>query len=179
MLRANVGLSRKISRDFNSSGYSVSLDGEIPVFVHEPEVIIEKILELFSLAEEALAQEIELDRRNDSLGRLNENRPISNHEISGNENPCLPRNGTHEKSQGDQAQASNIGNKELATDKQVQFLLAIGKRFKLTTLQLESRVAKIIGRKCGLNDLTKAEAGLVLDRLKKETQGNNTPNGHH
>jgi len=29
MLRVNVGLSRKLSKDYNSTGYSVNLDGEV------------------------------------------------------------------------------------------------------------------------------------------------------
>ena len=30
MLRAYVGLSRKVSRDYQSTGYTVNIDGEIP-----------------------------------------------------------------------------------------------------------------------------------------------------
>ena len=75
MLRANVGLSRKITRDFNSTGYSVNLDGEIPFSVDDPEAITEKIKELFSLAQEALAVEISRDQGEDAIGRRDEERP--------------------------------------------------------------------------------------------------------
>src|SRR5262245_58365153 len=51
MLRAIVSLSRKISRDYNSTGYSVTLDGEIPFTPDESEAVQEKISELFHLAE--------------------------------------------------------------------------------------------------------------------------------
>jgi hypothetical protein len=37
MLRANVGISRKITRDYNSTGYSVSIDGEINAAVDDAE----------------------------------------------------------------------------------------------------------------------------------------------
>ena len=50
-----------------------------------------------------------------------------------------------------------------ATNKQIQFLLNLGKREGLTTPQLENRVAGILGRETGLYDLTKQEAGAVLD----------------
>ena len=48
----------------------------------------------------------------------------------------------------------------------------MGKRFKLTTPQLEGRIAEIIGRQCGVYDLTKKEAGLVLDHLTNSASGN-------
>ncbi|MFN5708336.1 MAG: hypothetical protein ACK48X_09800, partial [Planctomycetota bacterium] len=57
------------------------------------------------------------------------------------------------------------GNEEVATNKQVQFILTMGKRFKLSTPQLESRIVQIVGRKCGVYELTKKEAGRVLDQL--------------
>ena len=43
MLRASVSLSRKISRDFNSTGYTVTLDGEIPYPPSDSEGVAEKI----------------------------------------------------------------------------------------------------------------------------------------
>lgn len=36
MLRASVSLSRKVSHDFNSSGYTVTLDGEVPTRLTTP-----------------------------------------------------------------------------------------------------------------------------------------------
>ena len=65
------------------------------------------------------------------------------------------------------------GNEVQATNKQVQFVLNMGKRFKLSTPQLENRVAEIIGRRCGVYDLTKKEAGLVLDHFTKAADGSN------
>ena len=86
MLKANVGLSRKITRDYNSTGYSVNLDGEILVPTDDPEAITEKIKELFSLAQEALAQEIDRDQGEDSIGRRDEERPAPKPQPNGNGN---------------------------------------------------------------------------------------------
>jgi len=187
MLKANVGLSRKITRDFNSTGYSVNLDGEILVPTDDPEAITEKIKELFSLAQEALAQEIDRDQGEDAIGRRDEERPAPKPQANGNgnghadkpSNASTPRstptngNGTTNGQTGGQT-----GNAEAATNKQVQFLLTMGKRFKLSTPQLEGRVAEIIGRRCGVYDLTKKEAGLVLDHFTKETNGTSNGNGN-
>ncbi len=178
MLRANVGLSRKISRDYNSTGYSVNLDGEIPVSVDEPEVIAEKIKELFSLAQEALNVEIDRDQSEDSIGRRDEERPAANPTNNGNGNGQTSRSNASSASRSTPPQANGPkpaqnGNEEMATNKQVQFLLTMGKRFKLSTPQLESRVGEIIGRRCGVYELTKKEAGLVLDTFTKATNGTN------
>jgi len=51
----------------------------------------------------------------------------------------------------------------------------MGKRLKLSTPQLESRIAEITGRRCGVYDITKKEAGLVLDHFTKDAGG--TDNG--
>ena len=59
MLKVNVGLSRKLSRDFNSTGYSVNLEGEVANPVDDPEGVIEKIREYYDLAEEALRDQVE------------------------------------------------------------------------------------------------------------------------
>ena len=41
MLRANVGLSRKVSRDYQSTGYTVNIDGEIPFLPDDAEGVLE------------------------------------------------------------------------------------------------------------------------------------------
>lgn len=197
MIRANVGLSRKISRDYNSTGYSVNLDGEIPVSVDDAEGVTEKIKELFSLAQEALAQEIDRDQGEDAIGRRDEERPQPKPEANGNGNspasknstapppqapnngsapPPAPKNGTPPPQEQPRNNGSQ-GQENAATNKQIQFLLTMGKRFKLSTSQLEGRIAEIIGRRCGVYNLTKKEAGLVLDHLTKSTNGNGNGNG--
>jgi hypothetical protein len=49
MLNLNVGLSRKVSRGYNSTGFSVNLEGEVCAPLDDPEMIIEKIKELYDL----------------------------------------------------------------------------------------------------------------------------------
>jgi hypothetical protein len=173
MLRANVGLSRKISRDYNSTGYSVNLDGEITASLDDSEAVIEKIKELFSLAQEALVQEIDRDQSEAAIGRRDEEPPVSRVEVNerGNAHAGASSNGSDPRSastSGNGSRTGSQGNQEPATNKQVQFLLNMGKRFKLSTPQLENRVAEIIGRRCGIYELTKKEAGLVLNHFTKD-----------
>lgn len=185
MLRANVGLSRKITRDYNSTGYSVNLDGEIPFSVDDAEAITVKIKELFSLAQEALAVEISRDQGEDAIGRRDEERPQpkpaptgngqAHRSDNGNGQADRPSNGPAPRStptNGTGPKNGQAGNEEPASNKQVQYLLTMGKRFKLFKPQLENRVAEIIGRRCGVYDLTKKEAGLVLDHFTKAANAN-------
>ncbi len=58
MLKVNVGLSRKVSKDYNSTGFSLNLEGEVCVPLDDPEMVIEKIKELYDLAEESLDQQV-------------------------------------------------------------------------------------------------------------------------
>jgi len=55
MLRVNVGLSRKLSKDYNSTGYSVNLEGELTAHVNDPEAVVVQAKEIYDLAEEILA----------------------------------------------------------------------------------------------------------------------------
>ena len=182
MLRGNVGLSRKLTRDFNSTGYSVNLDGEIPISVDDPAAIIEKIKELFSLAQEALSLEIDRDQGEDAIGRRDEERPQpkpannanghADRPSNGNGTANPPSNGSAPRSTPANGTGAKNGQEEAATNKQVQFMLTMSKRLKLSTPQLEGRIAEITGRRCGVYDLTKKEAGLVLDNFTKAADAN-------
>ena len=77
MLRANVGLSRKLSKDYNSTGYSVNLDGEITAPVSDPEAVFEQVKELFDLAEEVLNQQIDRSRSEAAIASHDEEPPTS------------------------------------------------------------------------------------------------------
>lgn len=165
-LKVNVGLSRKLSRDFQSTGYSVNLEGEVTIPLDDPEAVIEKIREYYDLADEALRDQIARYESDSAIASRDEERPTAppqrqSNGSNGNGHQPPPAN-------GGQNQNGNRSD-EAATNKQVQFLLTMGKRHKLSGKALENRIAGIIGRTCGVYDLTKREAGLVLDEL---TSGN-------
>ncbi len=174
MLKVNVGLSRKRSRDFNSSGYSVNLEGEIAASLDDSEAIIERIREYYDLAEEALQDQIERDESDSAIASRDVQPTATESHHPGN-GYGTERNG-HERPEPARTASPN-GNRpdEPATNKQIQFLLTIGKRQKLSTKQLEHRVSGITGRVCELYDLTKREAGLAIDHL---TKSNGTADGN-
>jgi len=186
MLRANVGLSRKLSKDYNSTGYSINLDGEITAPVSDPEAVIEQVKELFDLAEEALDQQVNRSQSDSAIASHDEEpRPqalvnrISNGNNGSSENHRA--NGTNQIKDQVQTPPSKNGNgngheEQPATNKQVQYLLSIGKRQRLTTVQLEKKIAEILGRPVGVYDLSKESAGVVIEALSNSngTSANGT-----
>ena len=162
MLKANIGLSRKLTKDYQSSGFSVNIEGELTAPTSDAEAVIEQIKELYDLAEEALDQQIERSRSVEAIAaRDAERRP-----------DVQPTNG-HVAAAERHASNGSMADQPAATPKQINFLLTIGKRQRLTTETLEAKIAEVLGRPVGLYDLTKQQAGIVLDALsgnKREQQ---------
>jgi hypothetical protein len=170
MLKANVGLSRKVSENYNSNGFSLNLEGEINATLDDPEAVIQRVKELYDLAEEALNQQLDrhqsdsaIASRDDDHQHPNEGRsngrpsPTSDH-------PTPSRNGQRdERSQ----------NGEPATNKQIQFLQTLAKRQKLFGPKLEAFIEETIGRRCTPFDLLKKEAGAIIEALNPEEAGDN------
>jgi hypothetical protein len=160
MLRVNVGLSRKLSKDYNSTGFSINLDGEVTASTSDAEAVVEQVKELFDLAEEALDQQIERAQSETAIAGRDEERPTA------------PTNGVNGRSKpvsnGHSRLPPENGNghsDDIATNKQINYLLSIGKRQRLSTIQLENRIAEILGRVVGLYELSKRDAARVIDEL--------------
>ena len=190
MIRANVGLSRKLSKDYNSTGYSVNLDGEISALVSDPEAVFEQVKELFDLAEEVLNQQIDRSSSEAAIASHDEE-PRPQVPVNRNGNGTNGANGNHTNRISGNFQANttvgvneqkptpppqNGNGQEVqpATNKQIQYLLSIGKRQKLSTVQLEKKIAEIIGRPVGVYELSKMAAGIVIDALTNGASANGT-----
>ena len=174
MLKVNVGLSRKLSRDYNSTGFSLNLEGELCVGLDDPVAMIERVKEFYDLAEEALNQQIERYEGESAISSRDTGQPTrANGQRSAAPPANLPENAAPNNSRPNgQAPQNGNGNgqppnEEAATNKQVQYLLNLGKRQGLTQQQLEGRIEGIIGRRVGVYDLTKREAGGVIDALNQ------------
>jgi hypothetical protein len=167
MLKVNVGMSRKVSKDFNSTGFSVNLEGEIGAPVNDPEFVIEEIKKFYDLAEESLR--VQIGRYQDE--GVIEARPATNghqpprHETPPQQTtPSSNGNGHVNRINGNAAHADEPFHPP-ATNKQIQFLLTLGKREGLTKPQLEQKAKTIIGRVTDLYDMTRREAGSVIDQF--------------
>jgi hypothetical protein len=157
MLRASVSLSRKVRHDSNSSGYAVTLDGEVPHPPDDAEAVLEKVSELFHLAEEALAIEIERDHKRQTDTKVGDPSPAPFPAKSQRAEP-LPMN---------RPAASNgpAPSPQSATPKQLQFLQNLGKRKGLSRDDLDGVIAQVLGSARRTGELTKRDAGRVIDHL--------------
>lgn len=164
MLKANVGLSRKLSKDYNSTGFTVNLDGEITAPLNDPELFLQQMRELWDLAEESLSQRIERSQSDSEIASRDDDPAPSPPSTSTPAARPASANGTREHANGHAPEA--------ATNKQIQFLLTLGKRQQLDTLALEKRIAKILGRSIGLYDLTKKDAAIAISFLTGEPEEN-------
>lgn len=166
MLRANVGVSKKMSRDYNSRGFTLNLEGEIHATLDDPEAVIERIKELYSVAEEALDRQVSEADEIDNFARRDAEdqrpRPSNGHPNGYGEASPPSRNGHREAKPGDP---------EPATNKQVQFLTTLAKRQKLSGAKLEGFIEEVIGHPCSPYDLSKKEAGQVIEALNPEGAG--------
>lgn len=174
MLKAVVTLNRKITRDYNSTGYGVSVEGEIPTTPDDHEGVLGRVKELFALAEEALAQEIDRDQSEDAIGRRDEQRPspVPTHN-NGNGTPA-PVNPPR---QDNQPNNNGAPTEERITDKQVKYLFTLAKRAGLANGQLETQIEQVVGRRVRVYDLSKREAGRVIDSLTKDGNASARPVG--
>ena len=154
MLKVNVGLSKKLSKDFNSSGYSINVEGEVTAPTSDPEGVTAEVKQLYDLAAEALAVQIERSQGTATLASRAEPSTSS-----------PPSHGNGHQLNGGYRHTNGNGQAQIATNKQIQYLLSIGKRQRLSTIELEQRVAEILGQKIDIYDLTKRQAVQVSDML--------------
>lgn len=166
MIRANVGLSRKISREYQSTGYSINIEGDVAVSADDTEATLAKVAELFHLAEEALNVEIDRDQSEQAIGNRDKPTAITkshSHDRNADDGNSSPAQTTQERT-------PNNGT-DAITNKQAQYVLTLGKRQRISNAQMEDKIEQILRRRCSVYDLTKREAGQLIDALSPQTNG--------
>lgn len=164
MLKVNVGLSRKLTQDYNSTGYSVNIEGELQAPLEQPQSILKHIQHLFKLAEDALAQKIDSDQSKQAKSHRVEQAPHGNGTARTPAPP--PESNEHREIQ------NRDGQPEPATDKQLRFMHGLAKKQGLSRTQLEDYIADVLGRRVTINQLAKREAGRVIDGMTKHAPAN-------
>jgi hypothetical protein len=148
MLKVNVSLSRKLSRDYNSTGFSINLEGEIPFSINEPDAVLDHIGEFYDLADKALAQQIDRHQNPDRTLFDAPGSAASAQEECPSVISFPPPNG------------------ELrATAKQMKYLGDLSQKLSLTPEALDAKVAEILGQTKSHQQLSRREAGTVIAAL--------------
>ena len=132
MLKASVCLGRKISRDYNSTNYTVSIEADIPASPDQPDEVQKHIHRLFVLAEKSLGTEIDRDQSEQNIGRHDEE-PASNgrHQPPQNDRGPARSNGNGHGSNGNGQAPTNGQHEEPASQKQVNYIFNLAKRIAL------------------------------------------------
>jgi len=164
MLKVNVGLSRKLSKDYNSIGFSINIEGEVPAPPNDAEAVVNGVRELYELAEEALDLQIERYQGESAIASRDRETPPPRSHTGANDRT---RNGNG-RSHRTSLATSDEREAEPATHKQINYLLSLSKRQRLSTLQLEQQIEEILGQAVGVYDLTKREAARVIDDFAGE-----------
>ncbi len=183
MIKVNVGMSRKVSKDYNSTGFSINLEGEIALSLDDPEIAVERIKEFYDLAEESLVQQIERYESVSAIAAHDEEVPFENRDQRLRvipETQILNRTTTPSRNgkvieqapvseSRPQRNETTVSQTEIvpATNKQIQFLSTLGKRAGLSTKQLEELATKELGAVGGLYDLSKQQAGALITMLNQ------------
>lgn len=153
MLRANVGLTRTILRGDSTNTYSLKLNGEIPFSPDDPEAVLERAQELFDLAHEAVSLQIEKD---------DERWSITHQDDAVHSKP--QRSGSRRSNRSDDSDAEPV------TEKQARFLQKLINRQKLNAANVNQLIEDVQGRAVKIDDLSKQEAGQVIDALTQQEE---------
>ncbi len=131
MIRVNVGLSRRFTHDFNSTGYSINVEGEVADLRDDPRVILDRIRQLYDTAQNALLQQIDRDRSDEAIASRDVDGAGRGDQASAN--PVRRRDPSPDTPDRGTAPVSTAA----ATAKQLAFLRTLAKRQNLSPTDLD------------------------------------------
>jgi hypothetical protein len=161
-LTINVGLSRKASKDYQSTGVSINITAELDqALLAKPEELQAQVDELYSQAQQAIDRQVESLRETEPRSHVQRRHPPRQDYRPRNQAGGNGRNGGH-STQGP----------PVMTHSQRRAIESIARR-------LDVNPAEHIDREFGwvFNDLTLKEASQVIDHLKSLSQSTPTSGG--
>ena len=162
MLRVNVGISRKVSRDFNSTGFSVNLEGEVTAPLDEPEVVIEKIREYYDLADEALQDQLE---RYESISAIaSRDEEVTKNQVRPNQSSSQIAGGDRQSSRLASPQPANGDRRNGPSSQQPATMLKILTGWSLSQTMVR-RPSTTLSSRNTPTELTRYSAG-ALTRMR-------------
>jgi hypothetical protein len=178
-----VSVSRKMTQDFNSSGWMLDITSELPIgSAQDPNVMAEATDELFRLAEDLIDHQI---KKSGSRPAYAQSAPrlANGQAANGNGKSQAPATGfrrtTARTYPGNSSNGNGHGNGSARpgvpgiTDAQARAIEAIAKRM---TNEHPDRLAQ---DEFGMNvqDLSVRQASELIDTLKKQLEASETPGG--
>ena len=155
-LSINVGLSRKASRDYQSTGVSINVTAELDqALLAKPDELQKQVNDLYAQAQQAL------DRQANVLAEPSQ--PDSSRH-RGNGHRDRPNGNRHR----DRNNGGN-GRGDRMTDSQHRAIVSIARRLDC---DLDYECREIVG--AAFDDLTIRQASEMIDYLKRQQPANNT-----
>ncbi len=173
MLRVTVGLSRKLTANFNSTGFTLNLEGEVHAPLDDPDAVIERIKEYYDLADEALRQQVQRHGGDPGDTTPAEPQTVAPHLNRPAETPPPPPPGppalaaTRQRTAIPNGQPRTGPADDAATPNQIRFIQNLARKQHLSSAQLDAVVTNALGQPCPLHQLAKKQAGRVIDALNQ------------
>jgi hypothetical protein len=167
-VKISINLSRKLSKDFNSTSVTVGIESEVQSPLSRPEELLEEISGMFRLAERAVDQEFaDLNHAG-----LDQPVPASAAVKPLTSQPAQASAPAAAKAPEPAAEPAAENGQPLISERQVKFLGTLAKRSGLAGEGLETHIASVLGRAVPVPRLTRKEAARVIDSLNQTAARN-------
>ena len=154
-LKLTIGQSRKVSKDYNSQGFSVSLDAELAnEAVNDPAVIHDAANRLFEFCDQLLTEQVNQHQRDRS-----QNKPNSRHNGNG-------RHGTPTRPNGNGQSDHRREEPRRLTSAQQRAITNMARRLDQDADDWAAREYDVDG----VTNLTVRQASDLIDQLKREIE---------
>ena len=169
-LKINVGVSRKVSQDYQSTGFSLNIDAELPAnLIDNPDAMAEQSSHLFQLANDLLDEQVRQAGGKAPVSSNPPRRPAPSSTNGTNGNGHKPyRNGNTSPKTNGNGHTNHHGNgrgDRGITDAQVR---AVGNMAKRLGTDGETYAIDNTGNT--LSELSVKEASQLIDQLKGELE---------
>jgi len=170
MLKVNVGLSRKVTEDYNSQGFSLNIEGELPSDVlNDSDALAESTNRIFDLANALLDEQVRKATNPEPDIRSERNGGNGNgHSTNGNGNGrtySRPSNGNGNGGNGHNGNGHN-GGERLLTQAQFRAITNMARKVNVDAdlwARDEFGVSKV-------GELTVKQASEAIDLLKQQIE---------
>jgi len=174
MLKINVGLSRKVSQDFQSKGFSLNIEGELPSeILNDPNALSDSVNNLFAVANQLLDEQIRNDAGTETTTRIRHvptttyDRPSNGHTRQPVRTNGYRQNGSNGHNGHTPTPTSgNAGGERLLTQAQTRAITNMAKKLN----QDPDQYAQDLFGVARVSELTIKQASEAIDALKNAIQ---------
>jgi len=166
-IKLSVGQSRKVSHNYNSKGFSLHIEAELPAnAIDDPEQIAHSANDLFRLVEDLLAEQVREAGAHESGGRTEHHTrlPASDRGLSRQQGIPRQGDGYPRRSASNRSGNGANGKRRPATQAQAKAIMNMARRLDLNPDGLAEELFGV----GGINELSVGDASQLIDHLKQQ-----------